>query len=183
MLLRSALAAQIKPVRTINFLENPNLDVTWKPDSAVFGSCADTFEHVVLEWTPESDARVRLSESDLIEWYSTAKAGSFLVCSGSGARFATIRPRPNGDLLIAELEQHATSALVLAGDPEGGLYYAGKGPLRTGIVDSTGHLTSGMNVYGSSTNNIRIGRGSKHLFAAQSEGLNLYRAVATLAFN
>jgi len=145
-------------------------------DAARYAGALRVLEEEGTLWTPEGDARVRLSDDDLVWWYSTARAGDYLVCGGRGARFATLRPEPGGDLAIVQLESLPTvSAATLTGDRMNGFYYASYGPLRGARIDSTGHIVLIDAQYGDDTEALVSSPGLDHVYAAQDHEMVLYR--------
>ena len=130
-------------------------------------------------WTPEGDARVRLLDDDFADWYSIARAGDFLVCGGSGWRFATLRPEPGGDLELIEAEGvGASTARMMAGDRHGGFYYAFTSTIYGAQVDSSGQIVIGGTYESDDTRALESSPGLDHVYSAQDGGLVLYEVEA-----
>ncbi len=146
-------------------------------DAQDYGGGLRVLEREGTLWTPEDDSRVVLSESDLVRWYSMARAGEFLVCGGSGKRYAVLRTNHGGELKIVELEIHQTtsSAFIMEGDRYGGFYHASGGPLKSARVDSMGHVLLGPGSYGRGNRAVKGSRGLDHVFTNDEDGLQLYR--------
>ena len=143
-----------------------------------YGGALRLLEDEGTLWTPEGDARVRLTEDDRVAWFSMAQAGDFLVCGGHGARFATLRPEPGGDLAIVELEQHTSNAWMMAGDRYGGFYYATVSSLHGAYVDSAGHVEVTGTSYGGWTSTVESSPDLDRIYAAQDGAIVLYRVEA-----
>ncbi|MAE71192.1 MAG: hypothetical protein CME06_12095 [Gemmatimonadetes bacterium] len=141
-----------------------------------YGGALRVIEEEGTLWTPEGDARVRLTEDDRVHWFSLAKAGDFLVCGGHGARFATLRPESGGDLVLIELERRATNAWMMVGDRYGGFHYTTVSSIHSASVDSTGHVLPGDAVYeASDTRALGSSSGLDHVYAAVDAEIVLFR--------